>query len=91
MAEAFAGSHEYLRRSFSNDPEYDKWPRAWMLTASGKTEKLFPIEVSLNPVEGEGRKGVLATVVDVSERRKAEDLQRLLFVSWSTVGKICLR
>ena len=44
-----------------------------------KDGRLFPIEVSLNPVESEGRKGVLATVVDVSERRKAEALQRLLF------------
>src|SRR4029078_4888900 len=71
VAEAFAGSHEHLRRSFSNHPE--KRQMAEGLDAHGlrKDGKLIPIEVSLNPVEGEGRKGVLATVVDVSERRKA--------------------
>jgi len=79
VAKEFAASHEYLRRSFSNHPETRQMAEGLDAHGLRKDGRLFPIEVSLNPVESEGRKGVLATVVDVSERRKAEDLQRLLF------------
>ena len=79
VAKEFAASHEYLRRSFVSHPETRQMAEGLDAHGLRKDGRLIPIEVSLNPVEGEGRKGVLATVVDVSEHRKAEDLQRLLF------------
>ena len=79
VAKEFAGGHEHLRRSFSIHPETRQMAEGLDAHGLRKDGRLFPIEVSLNPVEDEGRKGVLATVVDVSEYRKAEALQRLLF------------
>lgn len=79
VAKEFAASHEHLRRSFVSHPETRQMAEGLDAHGLRKDGRLFPVEVSLNPVEDEKRKGVLATVVDVSERRKAEDLQHLLF------------
>jgi PAS domain S-box-containing protein len=38
----------------------------------------FPVEVGLNPIERDGRKGALATVLDISERKAAERRQEIL-------------
>jgi PAS domain S-box-containing protein len=38
----------------------------------------FPIEIGLNPIRHSGRRGLLATVIDVSERKQARDRQQLL-------------
>ena len=38
----------------------------------------FPIEVGLTPLHQKGRAGTLATVIDISERKVAEDRQRFL-------------
>jgi two-component sensor histidine kinase len=38
----------------------------------------FPVEIGLNPIERNGRTGVLATVIDITERVQAQDHQKLL-------------
>jgi two-component sensor histidine kinase len=43
-----------------------------------KDGSAFPVEIGLNPVEQNGKSATLATVIDISARRKAEDSQRLL-------------
>jgi PAS domain S-box-containing protein len=38
----------------------------------------FPVEVGLNPIVRDGRRGALATVLDISERKSAERRQQIL-------------
>src|SRR5262249_39935354 len=38
----------------------------------------FPIEIGLNPIAQNDKIGVLATVIDISERRRAQDRQQFL-------------
>jgi two-component sensor histidine kinase len=48
------------------------------LNAKHKDGSEFPVEIGLTPVARNGRRGVLATVIDISERKRAQDRQRLL-------------
>jgi len=43
-----------------------------------KDGSLVPIEVGLNPFVREGRRGAIATVIDISERKAAERRQKIL-------------
>jgi two-component sensor histidine kinase len=48
------------------------------LYALAKDGSLLPVEIGLNPVSNGGKKGVLATVIDISERKNLERRAQLL-------------
>ena len=91
VARSSRGGHEHLRRSFSIHPETRQMAEGLDAHGLRKDGRLFPIEVSLNPVEDEGRKGVLATVSDSLSTGKQKPSNACSFVNWSTARKICLQ
>ena len=48
------------------------------LSARRKDGSEFPVEIGLNPIKRNGKNGVLATVIDVTERMRAQESQQLI-------------
>ena len=70
--------HLKLRNSFLQKPEARLMGAGRDLSGRRKDGTEFPVEIGLNPIERNGRHGVLATVIDISERIQAQDHQKLL-------------
>ena len=70
--------HLRLRNSFLQKPEARLMGAGRDLSGRRKDGTEFPVEIGLNPIERNGRHGVLATVIDISERVQAHDHQKLL-------------
>jgi PAS domain S-box-containing protein len=71
-------AHEALRAAFLHNPEARSMGAGRDLHGRRKDGSEFEIEIGLNPISQSGRTRVLATVIDISERKKAEDRQRFL-------------
>ena len=71
------GQHEDLRRGFFQNPSKRAMGAGRNLHGARKDGAEFPVEIGLTPID-DGKSGiVLATIVDITERRKAElDLAR---------------
>jgi PAS domain S-box-containing protein len=72
------GMHRGLRESFMLRPETRAMGVGRDLSGKRKDGSEFPVEIGLNAVERNGKRAVLATVVDISERKRAEEHQQLL-------------
>ncbi len=70
--------HLKLRNAFLQRPEARAMGVGRDLSGRRKDGSEFPVEIGLNPVRQNGRSNVLATVVDISERIKAQNHQKLL-------------
>jgi PAS domain S-box-containing protein len=70
--------HEVERRSFQKRPEPRAMGAGSDLSGRRKDGSEFPVEIGLNPVSRNGDSAVLATVIDISERKKAQDRQQFL-------------
>jgi PAS domain S-box-containing protein len=73
MPESFRGRHAIDRRSCSTDPVACPTGPGRDLVALRKDGSQFPVEVGLGTVELGGTTTIIATIVDVSLRRTAED------------------
>ena len=71
-------SHLKLRNSFLQRPEARAMGAGRDLSGRRKDGSEFPVEIGLSPVERNGKHGVLATVIDISERKHAEERQNML-------------
>ena len=66
-------SHRKLRNSFLQRPEARAMGAGRDLSGRRKDGSEFPVEIGLSPIERNGMHGVLATVIDISERKRAEE------------------
>lgn len=76
--EITAPKHRQLREAYAAHPEAR--PMGWGrdLSARRKDGSEFPVEIGLNPIKRNGKNGVLATVIDVTERMRAQESQQLI-------------
>jgi len=73
-----ADAHRALREAFLRRPEARAMGAGRDLSGRRRDGSEFPVEIALNPVIRNGRTGVLATVIDISERRRAQERQQLM-------------
>jgi PAS domain S-box-containing protein len=72
VPESFRKSHPRLRRDFFPQPGERPMGQRRDLQARRKDGTQFPVEIGLKPVEGENVRWVLASIVDISERKRSE-------------------
>lgn len=70
--------HADLRQGFANAPHERAMGHGRDLHARRRDGTEIPVEIGLKPIRREGQNYVLATVVDISERKRLEEGQRLL-------------
>jgi PAS domain S-box-containing protein len=70
--------HRKLRASYQDKPEVRLMGLGRDLSGRRKDGSEFPVEIGLNPVGRDGKPAVLATVMDISARKKAEEHQLLI-------------
>lgn len=78
LPEDLRGAHQALRKAFLQAPESRSMGAGRDLKARRKDGRTMPVEIGLNPIEQDGVRGVLATVVDISERKEIERRQQIL-------------
>jgi PAS domain S-box-containing protein len=70
--------HRKLRASYQEKPEVRLMGLGYDLSGRRRDGSEFPVEIGLNPVGRDGTPAILATVMDISARKKAEEHQRLI-------------
>lgn len=68
--------HVELRRSFRSDHPGGRPMSQRDVMAKRRDGTEFPVEVLLNPVRFRGERGVISTVIDISDRKRAESEMR---------------
>lgn len=69
----FRGQHAHHRSSFADAPEARTMGTGRDLYGLRKDGTEFPVEVGLNPIETDEGRLVLSTIVDITERKLAEE------------------
>lgn len=67
-------SHPHSRKSFFDTPEPRAMGAGRDLNGLRKDGSLFPVEIGLNPLQSGDKRYVVASVVDITERKKAEKI-----------------
>ncbi|MEQ9151645.1 MAG: PAS domain S-box protein [Parvibaculum sp.] len=70
--------HAQLRKAFLLHPQARPMGAGRDLQGRRKDGTTMPVEVGLNPIVRDGRRGALATVTDITERKAAERRQQIL-------------
>ena len=78
VPERFRGGHSAFRESFQRSPDARPMGAGRDLYALRKNGSEFPVEIGLQPIGGQEHNLVLATVVDITERRRMQDRFRLV-------------
>ena len=79
IPEPFCESHVCDRQSYSADPQTRAMGKGRELRALRKDGHTFSVEVGLNALKTEAGTFIVTTIVDISERKHAEDLFHQLF------------
>jgi PAS domain S-box-containing protein len=72
LPESFRKSHQGFRGDFFGGPEARPMGAGRDLLAQRKNGTRFPVEIGLNPVETDEGIWVLSSIVDITERKRAE-------------------
>ena len=78
VPEQHIAGHRRVRASYQKEPEVRSMGLGRDLSGQRKDGSAFPVEIGLNPVGRDDRPAVLATVIDISARKRAEEHQRLI-------------
>lgn len=78
MPDRFWESHIELRSRYMRDPRQRRMGVGRDLVGLRRDGSEFPIEVGLNPLDTDQGQFVLCVIVDISERKRAEDTMRTL-------------
>lgn len=70
--------HRHLRARYMAHPEARPMGQGRDLSGRRKDGSEFPVEIGLNPVKSDSRNGVLATVIDITDRKRAYETQNLI-------------
>ncbi len=71
-------AHRRQRRQYQEKPEARLMGAGRDLSGRRRDGTEFPVEIGLSPIGRQGRPAVLATVIDITARKRAEDMQRLV-------------
>jgi PAS domain S-box-containing protein len=71
-------AHRGMREAFLQSPDTRPMGSGRDLCGRRKDGSEFAVEVGLNPVSQNGTNAVLATVIDITERKQAQDRQKFL-------------
>ncbi len=78
VPERFRVQHSDMLRAFARGPRERPMGMGRDLWARRRDGNEIPVEIALKPVKSEGRDLVLVVLVDISERKRIEERQRLL-------------
>lgn len=78
VPEHHRSKHSNVRAAYQKKPEERPMGLGRDLSGRRKDGTEFPVEIGLSPVGRDGRPAVLATVMDISARKRAEENQRLI-------------
>jgi PAS domain S-box-containing protein len=70
--------HRETREAFLRKPVARAMGAGRDLSGRRKDGSEFPVEIGLNPIGRKGRTSVLATIIDISDRKKAQESQKLI-------------
>ena len=77
LPDKLRAAHPKLRNMFLETPQSRAMGAGRDLYARRKDGSEFPIEIGLNPIETAGGDQVLASIIDISERKKIESAMQL--------------
>lgn len=78
VPDRFVDAHEALRKAYMRIPEARPMAANLDLNGRRKDGTEVPVEVGLSPLQRNGKRAVVASVADLSERKKAAEQQRVL-------------
>ena len=78
MSESFRGKHAMHRETFLSEPQVRPMGVGRDLAASRRDGSEFPVEIGLNPLETREGTMVLASVIDLTARKEAEEAREKL-------------
>ncbi len=70
------GSHPKYRKEFSKNPEVRSMGAGRDLYAVDRDNNRFPVEIGLNPMDTSDGHMVLASIIDITARKKAEEASK---------------
>ena len=89
VPERLRGRHPGLRAGFYANPTVRAMGAGRDLYGVGKSGEEFPVEIGLSPLDTEEGVMVLATIVDISERKRGEErVARLMLETQETAGVV---
>jgi PAS domain S-box-containing protein len=78
VPERFQGAHPSLRAQFAKQPETRAMGAGRDLYGLRKNKTEFPVEIGLNPFRSGGRLLIVASVIDITERKRNEEHIRFI-------------